>query len=382
MARKQMRRWRQYAGLWRSEAMGVLRLFLALCVLNSHFRFYDSVIFLNPLVAVCCFFIISGFYMSLVLCEKYRGAISRFYINRGLRLYPINIALVVAFAASHFLGVLDPPALEWTHSVQSSAAFPPHTGILLADQLLLLANQVLVFPGVIWQNLTLQPFSSQNGLVFGQMYTIGLEVMFYAIAPFIVMRGTGSLLIWTMFAISVHFGLGLAGLPQRPWQYEFFPAILIFFLLGCLSYRLLLIIRDWRYPRWLGYLAVPIFFAYCPWPNKHAITAAFGVDGLYLLTAVLIPFLFEASRAARWDRYIGDLSYPVYASQYLIAFVLVSYFQVYVGHSPMTAGRIILAVVILTSIGLLLAVDYPVEVVRRRIARPARRTVPQLEPVF
>jgi peptidoglycan/LPS O-acetylase OafA/YrhL len=360
----------------RTPAMGVLRMFLALSVLNAHFPFSDSIIFINPFVAVCCFFIISGFYMSLVLDGKYRGAVGRFYLNRALRLYPINIALVGAWGLVCCVGILDPTPFKWLQSLQASAGFPPNIAIPLADRLLVFANQILVFPCVLWQNLTLQYLSSQSPLVFGQMYTIGLEVMFYAIAPFIVVRGIGALLVWTILAISVHFGLGAAGLPERPWQYEFFPGILVFFLLGSLSYRLLLIVRDWHYPRWTGYLALPIFFTYCPWPDKHIVTSDFGIDGLYVLTALLIPFLFEASRAARWDRHIGDLSYPVYASQFLVAMIAVSYFRVPFA----TAGHIVLPVVILTSISLLVAVDYPVEVVRRRIARPFRCTLPQPDP--
>lgn len=362
--------------------MGVLRMFLALSVLNSHFRFSNSIILINPFVAVCCFFIISGFYMSLVLCEKYRGAVGRFYLNRALRLYPVNIVILVAFGIAACVDLVDPLAFAMTQPLQPFAAFSPHMEMALSDRLLVFANQALMFPSVIWQNLTLQPFPSHNVLVFGQMYTVGLEVMFYAIAPFIVMRGIRVLLVWSILAIGVHFALGFAGLSPRPWQYEFFPGIMVFFLLGSLSYRILLIIRDWQYPRWIGYLALPIFFAYCPWPDKHAVTAEFAIDGLYVLAAVLIPFLFEACRESRWDRYIGDLSYPVYASQYLIAFVLIDYSHIYSAHPPMTASRIILGAVILTSIGLLLAVDYPLEVMRRRVARPARRVEPQLEPVI
>lgn len=53
--------------------MGVLRFWLAICVVFSHSSFRaDTVSFFIPGdVAVEVFFLISGFYMSLVLTTKY-----------------------------------------------------------------------------------------------------------------------------------------------------------------------------------------------------------------------------------------------------------------------------------------------------------------------
>lgn len=48
--------------------MGILRVFFALCVIAFH---CGSSYLLSPELAVECFFVISGFYMSLILNEKY-----------------------------------------------------------------------------------------------------------------------------------------------------------------------------------------------------------------------------------------------------------------------------------------------------------------------
>lgn len=80
--------------------MGVIRFLLALAVVYGHaagasiiapytptFGYFP----IDPVTAVQMFFVISGFYMSLVLTEKYRaldGWLWKFYLNRYSRLMP------------------------------------------------------------------------------------------------------------------------------------------------------------------------------------------------------------------------------------------------------------------------------------------------------
>ena len=70
--------------------MGLIRFLLACIVVLCH----TSQIFgYEPIpsnLAVQCFYIISGFYMSLILNEKYlKGTNRLFYSNRALKIYPI-----------------------------------------------------------------------------------------------------------------------------------------------------------------------------------------------------------------------------------------------------------------------------------------------------
>ena len=76
--------------------MGVLRCLLALSVLLVHdvdgwFKLIDGA------AAVQCFFLISGFYMALVLNERYAD-LGSFYFNRALRLLPTYWAVRAADA--------------------------------------------------------------------------------------------------------------------------------------------------------------------------------------------------------------------------------------------------------------------------------------------
>src|SRR6266545_150629 len=84
--------------------MGCFRLFLALAVLNAHYRFWQLgpegySLFPTGGFAVCIFYVISGFYMSMVITQKYQrlpDGTLRFYGNRALRLFPVYLAVLAA----------------------------------------------------------------------------------------------------------------------------------------------------------------------------------------------------------------------------------------------------------------------------------------------
>src|SRR5450755_3866284 len=78
--------------------MGLFRLALAWSVLLGHSggHGFFGLAFLDRQLAVQCFFIISGFYMALVLNEKYTGP-GRYWTfvqQRFLRLYPTYLIIL------------------------------------------------------------------------------------------------------------------------------------------------------------------------------------------------------------------------------------------------------------------------------------------------
>src|ERR1700692_3494890 len=86
--------------------MGLLRLILALAVVVDHAPQSFSLKLVPGDVAVEMFFMISGFYMALILSTRYdtgnRSGIGAFYIARSLRLWPayaITAAVLYAWLA-------------------------------------------------------------------------------------------------------------------------------------------------------------------------------------------------------------------------------------------------------------------------------------------
>ena len=104
--------------------MGIIRLLLALSVVGGHLiipHFWSGT---GGKIAVEAFFMISGFYMCLVLDKTYRHGVRHFYFNRALRLFPIY--WVVAGASLCFSLATHPPCIEQFQSL------PTFTKTLLA----------------------------------------------------------------------------------------------------------------------------------------------------------------------------------------------------------------------------------------------------------
>jgi len=72
-------------------SIGILRLFLAFCVIAGHSQMTVFGV-LGPnwsVWAVQIFFVISGFYMALILNTSYRTLpVKSFYFSRAVRIYP------------------------------------------------------------------------------------------------------------------------------------------------------------------------------------------------------------------------------------------------------------------------------------------------------
>jgi peptidoglycan/LPS O-acetylase OafA/YrhL len=157
-----------------------------------------------------------------------------------------------------------------------------------------------------------------------QGWTIGLELLFYAMAPFVVRRSIW--LIGSLCVLSLAFRLTLIalGFSGEPWNRALFPSELIYFLLGVLGYRLYVVIPRLRLSartQTLFALAVPVL-AIVFWPVEHFIRGSLVWQvwntAPYLLIAAGIPFLFKLTKDNALDANIGELSYPIYMCHVLV----------------------------------------------------------------
>ena len=78
--------------------MGLIRLLLALSIVAAHSGAIFGSRFVGGQIAVQSFYIISGFYMSLILNEKYIGKNNSFRLfitNRFFKLFPVYWAVLL-----------------------------------------------------------------------------------------------------------------------------------------------------------------------------------------------------------------------------------------------------------------------------------------------
>lgn len=301
--------------------MGLIRTLLALAVVLGHTQ--SAYVLVGGRNAVQMFYVISGFLISYVLVERRAYASPWvFYANRYLRLYPIYLVValltVMGYALSlpsGFLGVYQ--QAPWTAVTW-----------LFVSNLLILGQDWLMFIGVQAHQLVFAvDFKTSDvplwkGLLAPQAWTLGVELSFYAIAPFIVRRRAW---LWCLLAVSIalrvvliRLGIGM----NDPWDYRFFPTELAFFILGALTHQIL---RPW-YARYLGrdalarlswgavgvMLSAVVVYPYVPMANllKSAL--------LFALLLPCLPLMFVRQSGSKIDRAIGELSYPIYICHWLV----------------------------------------------------------------
>jgi peptidoglycan/LPS O-acetylase OafA/YrhL len=317
--------------------MGVLRFVLACAVLNVHAKTFGRV----PIggdTAVQLFFIISGFYMAMVLNEKYvpgRATNLDFWKSRALRIFPAYytvLAAVLAGGAIAFVaGAHLPPFDAWNHLLkdgQSSA----HLIFLAAAQLTLLGldafnfvaiggHNEMVFTPKFWQ----ETFPVWRTLFVPQAWTLSLELYFYLLAPFLVRKSLSTLVSILLASFLLRALAALFGYRTDPWSYRVFPFELLFFLAGVLAYRLgkprgqCTALAVWSL-RCL--IAILIFGAGAIGRIGISGQSFVLAPGLMALLFLIISHLFELTKSSRADRLLGELSYPLYVCHVLIVWLL------------------------------------------------------------
>jgi peptidoglycan/LPS O-acetylase OafA/YrhL len=151
-----------------------------------------------------------------------------------------------------------------------------------------------------------------RGLLIPQGWTLGLELSFYLLAPYLLNLSSRWLVLGVFCSLAAKVIIVVAFDLHEPWTYRFFPFELGYFLLGAVIFR---------YRRFLESPIPRQIAIYCVYPLAVAF-AAFSfpmhrVTLLYpLILAFMLPFMFQATSNIRIDRLIGELSYPFYIFHY------------------------------------------------------------------
>lgn len=173
--------------------MGLLRLLLALSVVADHCGSVWNFDLVGGKMAVQSFYIISGFYMSLILNEKYVGennSYKLFITNRFLRVYPIYWAVMLLTV----LFVLTIAMISKTHFIPKFGNYLTVPNVfsflyLILTNILIFGQDVVLFQGINPANgnlfftnnfkITAPPLHSF--LFVPQGWTLAIELMFYLV---------------------------------------------------------------------------------------------------------------------------------------------------------------------------------------------------------
>jgi len=211
-------------------------------------------------------------------------------------------------------------------------------------------------------------------------WTLGAELTFYLIAPWVLRSGRIAIALLLMSAM-VRFGVALvvpieANRLYVTWSFYFFPATLMFFMLGHFAN---IIARSLPLGATASIVALALaaFFSWLDPP--------ISVDRLpsYLSSlcfAAALPGLFAVTKDSRIFNFLGDITYPLFLTHTLTVAALFSSWEfakqlrqslfagaVYFG-LPAIGGAFLIAAIL----GLAIAVA---AVTHFAIERPARKLV-------
>lgn len=296
--------------------MGLLRFLLAAGVILFHSGGVSGYALTGGGPSVQGFYVVSGFFMTLILNEKYDTPAKNrlFFTNRLIRIFSCYwfflLASVLWFAT--------------TASGPFQVLFAEFDGLAPASKLYLVATNLVIFGmdaglflGLHGGALVVEPFTQSPApqvhdfFVVPQAWSLGVELWFYLVAPFLVRRSWRAVLAVVLAGLAARL---LSGLDGDPWTNRFFPFELPMFLLGALAYRRFAAIKRRALAGWEKALAAAPPLLVLAYP-LYGVESSFYHPGRWLFLAGLavgLPYLFHLTRNMKSDRMVGELSYPLY----------------------------------------------------------------------
>ena len=271
--------------------------------------------------AVQIFYMISGFLIALILRGKYADSANGnwiFYSNRAAKIFvPYLTLLGATVALSAFFYVFTGKAAALNSFVEEGSTMSLRTWLFAVLTNLFILGQEWAFlliyrSGELFFSLRAldQPPIAAQFTIIGPAWSLSIELAFYAIAPFILRRNFLVIAAVALASNWLRFEAYGLGYYSAATDCRFFPFELSLFLFGSLSYFLydLLNRRKLLYPvlsACLTGLLVALVALHPRWVDIKPYQ-------FFVLVALLLPALFDFSARHKWDRWLGELSYPLY----------------------------------------------------------------------
>jgi peptidoglycan/LPS O-acetylase OafA/YrhL len=289
--------------------MGLLRFCIAFLIFIGHYKvtFDDQSLLFEYVTAggirgasrLNIFFIISGFYAQLIMCEKFysmSGTATRYYLYRLLRLFPsYYLVFLINFT---FMVFYYSPARFVVEPLTSAGAWFHNLTLINLD--------VFKYKDFVDTEL-------MKGLLIPPAWTISVDLALMLLTPYFLKTHRRLYLLSAVaLCMAIYF-----------WQAHellrwYFGPSLIYFCIGALGYRFYeRYLKHASFRRAHSVLAYQLIFCIILASLlSDAGMEAIGEGTFYLLvvtaTAIGIPFFASYTRHFVADRFLGNLSYGFY----------------------------------------------------------------------
>jgi peptidoglycan/LPS O-acetylase OafA/YrhL len=276
--------------------MGLYRLLLAILVALSHagISFYDY----NPgVVAVISFYILSGYVMSMLIGKYYKhpSVVPNFYLDRAARLFPQFLFYMIFASILIYFLEFDSPFISK----------------LTIDKWLL---NFLILPQGFYM------YWADGALVIPQTWSLGLELTFYLVIPWIIIYFSKRLIYTLACVSSCIFLMAYFGkINSDYFGYRLLLGTLFMFLVGWSFFQNDSGSRKFRIIVFLsaGTLLLIAFF------NKSLYQLPYNKEVLVgLMIGILAVSTINYFSFSNLDEFLGNLSYGVFLNHFIIIWLM------------------------------------------------------------
>lgn len=318
--------------------MGIFRTILALAVVVYHSYKIFGLRMCGGQVAVEAFYMISGFYMALILNEKYigKGSYKKFIVSRFFRIFPVYWMVLLSALLLSAVGYFcfNHPYYLSRYINHYSCLSGLTIFYFVFENLVVMGQDVLYFLKmdesclpVFTYNVLSFKHTGYQYLLVPQAWSISIEFMFYLIAPFLVTKKLKWQLLLILFGLAVkYYFFNYEFLCYDPWTYRFFPFELAFFMSGSLAYIFYKRLEKKDVSHLIGYILVGTIILLVFMYEYITIKDQLKNSLFYLLVFISIPFIFSSFKNNILDREIGELSFSLYISHHLMVSLFRAYF--------------------------------------------------------
>lgn len=202
-------------------------------------------------------------------------------------------------------------------------------------------------------------------LLIPQAWSLGLEISFYLLVPYILNRSTLFVFILIVISIAIRGVISYKCCSLDPWSYRFFPTELSIFLLGSLAFKWKIFGQKKFYKELTILLCsclliILVFFNY--FPIDFRLKKIMFIS----LLAISIGGIFNLTKKSKADNFLGGLSYPIYISHMFCLLYLIPKFGLSTPNGDFLTSFLSYAVIAGFSLFLYLLIESPIDKFRRR----------------